>query len=241
MAINITKYEPPSLEEDAEFKEGFASLTKANHTPIEQEAVKAPSEPQPVEPASNPISDEEISAYRQAGFDDGYQQGYAKAQEELNNDLLQTNQKIIDSLLSADTKLEAMQQRMTQQQKETSHTTVKLAMMLAQKITFSHLENEPTGAMINAVQKCLAELQGASDITLNVHPDMIAPLDKRLQTIAMQQGSHLNIDIQPSEKVAKGDCHIAWENGGATFEQASLWQEMDVLLEQYKLLPTVVE
>jgi len=190
--------------------------------PVEEEVIEE-SEPEEPEIVIPTFSEEEVNAARDEGFAQGRDQGIREASEATERLISETTQAIDVQLAQL---FDQQRDANTKIFQEAINTGVAVA-----KKCFPHL-NAKSG--ISEIEHIIGEILGQileePRVVINIHADLKTPLGERMQTITENAHYDGRIVIREDAKIAPGDCHIEWSNGGAERNMSELWQQIDQIV-----------
>jgi flagellar biosynthesis/type III secretory pathway protein FliH len=90
------------------------------------------------------------------------------------------------------------------------------------------------GEIAAVLHEILPALHHEPKITVRVNPNLVAAMTEELQSIDADLVARVR--LIPADTMAVGDVRIAWENGTATRDAASLWRQIESVLAPAGLL-----
>lgn len=141
------------------------------------------------------------SEAQKEGLATGYQEGLAKAKQEIEENLANS----IKILAQAE---EERVQRIASSEAE----ILKLVTGIAEKIIGSELKSAPE-QLISIVKEALSRVATASSITIKINPDSLGLLQENLPALQGVFSEPKAITIQGDQTILPGDCFIETEHG----------------------------
>ena len=103
-----------------------------------------------------------------------------------------------------------------------------MARIIATKIAICEAEHQVVDRVIACMEAATQTLLDQPIIIIQVHPDLCAPLEKRLQQMGKTEG----IKVVKGETLAMTDCQFSWGSGGAESSLQKTLQEIDDIIEK---------
>lgn len=152
-------------------------------------------------------------------------------QEGLRLGLEQARSEIQASLLAAadcvNDALENIGEQITSRFETVVRDSAGLAFVVGEHLAAQVLSSEPLSVIEGALNAVLAEMHKLTDLEIEVHPSLVAPLEHALKSNSAANRK-LNLMIYPDERLQPGDAQISWGEGGLKIEAAA---RRSVLLE----------
>jgi len=171
------------------------------------------------------VTRQHLAAAHAEGFEAGRQAGRREAVDDrarIENEALGQIARQVTALV---------QQRNAAQASLRSEN-VKLAVAIARKLSARLLAGQPLAEIEGLVEECLQRLLGEARIVVRISPDLLDPLQGRLDRLAQKMGFAGQIILFAEDELAPGDCRVEWADGGAIRTAASLESEIDALLSR---------
>ncbi len=183
---------------------------------------------QPAEPVFN---ESQVKDAEQTG----YCRGFLEGEKELREQAEAAAGKLQQDLLNAVEKLAGNVHRMMTEYNQFSQTQrgelPKLALAIARKVAGQALKNDPMPAIESMVKTCVDRLLPQPHIVITVAEPLVAALRERLAEYYAHNQDPGEISIEGNPALTAADCKIVWEHGTAARSTASLWREMEALVE----------
>ncbi|GEM_PF-7118905 len=182
-----------------------------------------------IEPSFN---QEELDAAKQQAYDDGFLAGKKEGIREAE----QTNQQHLEVLNGVtahiNEKLVQLQADYTKTLKKRQAELGKLVMTCAEKIAGEALRKDPVSDIVDMIDNCLSGLFDSPELIAKVHPE-IAPLlkDKLPDTVTIEVDDTLKLS----------DCLLNWKHGQAMRDTATLWGEIETIIERHFVTKSIAE
>ena len=171
------------------------------------------------------FSEEEMEAARRDGFDAGKAEGIREA-----GDAVETQ--ISDSLNHMRGQFQSLFEAQTKANAALFDDSINIAVAIARKC-FPHLNETHAPRLIeDMMRQVLAEIIEEPRALVYVHQDLVEPLNERVSNVAETANFEGQILILEDEKMPLGDCRITWSSGSAERDMASIWQQVDEIVEQ---------
>jgi len=203
-------------------------------------ALDATEEPVPVQAPPPPVfSEADMEHAREASKKLGYAEGFEAGIQQGNNeqtaiarDLAHTLSRIGDQLAH----LTATYQELINQQ---STELSELVLMIARKVAGEALDARAIDTIQALVARCLPMVFGKPKVTLELSPLMMARAESMLREHFEQAGFEGDLQFRELESLDESDIRIEWANGQAVRSTATLWHDIEALLQQAPLTPTL--
>lgn len=182
-------------------------------------------EPEPSQPEEPSYSLEEIEAARRAAFEAGRTEGQGEAMSGIE-------QSLANALQGACTQLEALiaQQQAAAETRRAEAMEVALEALgtlfpcLQQNFGFAEIEA--------AIGEALRRLEAEPRVVIRVADEMIDPLRDKLAALGEGNGFEGKLVLLPDGALAAGSVRIEWASGGAEYDSARVWQELQTLIDE---------
>lgn len=170
------------------------------------------------------FSEEELEAARASAYDKGKRDGRAEEKAARDTEianLLKTIVNALPDLLAAEDRRE----------KRYEQEAVALA-LAALRVLFPALEARH--GLVEAeslIRGVLENAQGRTNISIDVSPDSVEPIESHLATIATRLEG-VRIAVRPDDRLGPGDCKLGWKDGGAVRDARALADEIARRIEE---------
>ena len=114
-------------------------------------------------------------------------------------------------------------------------SAAKLAFAFARKLAGKLVEADPVAPIAEGFASLLTDLVGVPDVTISVHPDLVADVAQRISELAKGRLTGCNLLTIADTALLPGDCRIDWENGGLVRNQAQFDARLNDLIERPQL------
>lgn len=219
---------------DSQFLRDFRSPITVNPKAIAEpveEVVAAP--PPPVFHEAD--MEHAREAAKKIGYAEGFEAGIAQANTEAQGtarDLAQHMARIEQRVASLVAQYDAL---IAEQSSELSQ----LVLMIARKVAGDALDANAANAVAGLVNRCLPIIYGKPRVTLELEPAMLGGVEPLLRAQLEKSGFEGSIEFRAVEGMDPSDVRVDWGNGAASRTTASIWQEIEALLQQVPLSPTL--
>jgi hypothetical protein len=90
------------------------------------------------------------------------------------------------------------------------------------------------GELAAVLREILPALHREPKITVRINPHLIAPMTEEIHAMDAELAAHVR--LIPTDAMAPGDARVTWENGAATRNSVSLWEQIEGILAPAGLL-----
>lgn len=188
---------------------------------VEEEVVEEEQEPEVVVPT---FSEEELEAAKKEAFEKG-------REEALKESATAIEQQIVDTVTGVSRKLDQLIAEQKAANKDIFRDAINVSYAITKKLFPSLNEQQKLVETETLLQKTLPQVLEEPRVTIEVHPDMEAPLNERLADISAETHYEGKLLINASTSITDGDCKIEWSNGGAERDLQALISEADKIIE----------
>lgn len=174
-------------------------------------------------------------AGKKLGYAEGFEAGLQQAKGEntaVSRELANTLGRIGDQLATLNS---TYQQLVNEQSAELSE----LVLMIARKVAGEALDARGVETIRALVAACIPMVLSKPRVTLEMSPLMLDHAQGILTEHFTQAGFEGDLIFRTSDSMDESDIRIEWANGQATRNTASLWQDIEALLQQSALAPTL--
>lgn len=181
--------------------------------------------------ARRAVSETELNAARDAGFQAGRAQGRAEVLQELEastNAMAASLTRSLEILLAEiDTRTAALEDAATG-----------VAVTLARKLAGDAIASHQLAGIESAARECLVQARGAPHLAIRVHDSMVEEVDRLLARLTREAGFAGRIVVLGEPDVSQGDARIEWADGGIVINRAALDQSIaDVIADALGHIP----
>ena len=182
-------------------------------------------EPEPAQPEEPSYSLEELEAARREAFEAGRSEGQGEAMSGIEQGLANALQGAcaqLDSLIE--------QQRAATETRRAEAMEVALEALgtlfpcLQQNFGFAEIEA--------AIGEALRRLESEPRVVIRAADAMIDPLREKLTALGESNGFEGKLVLLPDGALAEGSVRIEWASGGAEYDSARVWQELQTLIDE---------
>lgn len=218
---------------DNQFLRDFRSPIAVNTAAIvEQEQVVA-APPPPV------FGEADMEHARDAAKKMGYAEGFEAGIAQANTEAVGTARDLAHHMARIEEQLARLlaqyNELVTQQSAEISE----LVLMIARKVAGDALDANAARSVAELVNRCLPVVYGKPRVMIDLEPAMLVAVQDSLRAQLEKAGFEGTIEFRSVEGMEPSDVRIDWGNGAANRNTAVIWQEIEALLQQVPLSPTL--
>ena len=218
---------------DSQFLRDFRSPITVNTKAI-AEPVEAVAPPPP--PVFREADMEQArEAGKKMGYAEGFESGIAQANTEAHaaaRDLAHHMGRIEEHVARLVSQYNAL---VAQQSAELSE----LVLMIARKVAGDALDTNAAQAVSGLVERCLPILYRKPRVSIELAPEMADAAGEKLRSQLVRSGFEGEVEFRAIEGMEPSDVRIDWGNGAAQRNTAAIWTEIEALLQQVPLAPTL--
>lgn len=219
---------------DRNFLRDFRHPIAVNTAVVEEQLPEAPPPPPPPSFSEADLEQARMAA-KKLGYAEGFEAGLAQANTENSQRQRDVAQAIVQMRDQVRT-LAGQYQRLIDQQ---SAELGELVMMIARKVAGEALDANAPIAFAGLLQHCVGVLYGKPRVVIELAPAMheiAAPVLRDQLSISGFEG---DLQFRVNDALPAHDMRIDWGHGEATRSTAALWHEIEALLQQVPLTPTL--
>ncbi len=224
--MKLQRYDNQFLRD---FRSPITVNTKALAEPLE--SIVAP--PPPVFAEAD--MDHAREAAKKMGYAEGFEAGLAQSNTEAHasaRDLAHHMGRIEEHVASLFAQYNAL---VAEQSTELSQ----LVLLISRKVAGDALDNNAAAAVTELVNRCLPVIYGKPRVSIDLAPGMLALVETSLRAQLEKVGFEGAVEFRSVEGMDPSDVRIDWGNGIAARNIAALWAEIEALLQQVPLSPTL--
>lgn len=218
---------------DNQFLRDFRSPITVNPKAI-AETVEAPPPPPP--PVFREADMEHArDAAKKIGYAEGFEAGIAQANTEAHastRDLAHHMSRIEEHVARL---ISQYNELITQQSGELSE----LVLMIARKVAGDALDTNAHLAVSELVGRCLPIVYGKPRVVIELAPAMLGAVEGALRAQFERSGFEGGVEFRAVEGMDPADVRVDWGTGAAQRNTGAIWQEIEALLQQVPLSPTL--
>ncbi|NDF12738.1 MAG: hypothetical protein EB060_08025 [Proteobacteria bacterium] len=174
------------------------------------------------------FSEAELQAEFQKGFSEGKREGIAETQK-ANTELENRTNEALNLLAIQLTNLKEAAEAQTGRYKA---QVANLALMLAKKVAGSALKEDPSAKVMECVEKALPLLMEQATITIQVNPAVATMVEEKTRKMCTEKNITSPLQFVSSAETPLTDCKLEWKGGGAEYQSAEQWAQIEKLLEE---------
>lgn len=148
-----------------------------------------------------------------AELEQAYEKGRRAGEASTKNNI---DCEIAAALTSLSRSAQAADDTFTAKFKDIEYDAVQLAVATANKLAAELIEQEPTASLEAIFEDALSNLRSTPHIVLHVPQQLTSEIESRITAIAETHGYKGRIVVEGDPKLANGDCHIEWADGGVS-------------------------
>lgn len=182
-------------------------------------------EVEPEIPPPPTFSEEELEAARQEGFARGKSEGLAESKASRDQyvaGIMNTIAQSLPKLFSAETAREKLYE------KEALVLALEGFKTLFPLLDSRHGLDETQAVIASALE----EVEGKSEIIIEVHPDALEGVEAHIASIRGRLGGATVTIREGEDSLGRGDCLIFWKDGGAVRDATALAAKIKSIMEE---------
>jgi flagellar assembly protein FliH len=188
-----------------------------------------PEEPEPPPPPPPPaITEADVAAARADAYAEGHRNGLAQAQA----DRAEVSRQMLGVIAG---RLDATRAEAAQAVEEQADAVARLLLGTLATMLPALCARHGAGEVAALARAVLPALAREPRVTIRVSPHVLAAVEQELARLDPEL--HGLVSLVPTDAVAPGDVRIAWQDGAAVRDAASLWREVAEALAPLDLLP----
>lgn len=168
---------------------------------------------------------DELRDYEAAAYARGYSDG-------MSIESAGTVAKLVQTLEQISGQIDALETAVACHNTAAQVAAGKLAFAFARKLAGKLVETDPVAPIAEGFGSLLTDLVGVPDVTISVHPDLVADVNLRVTELAKGRLTGCTLHIVEDAALMPGDCRIDWENGGLVRDHAMFEARLAALLER---------
>lgn len=172
------------------------------------------------------ISQDEVDAARTQGFVQGREDGLAEASAQYNSEFTASFEQL-------STKLDLLMSAQTQSAEHAMQHAQSFALLIAQKIAKTALNNYPMDQVKTLVDDCLSHVKLMPHLVIRVNDSLLEMTKSELQPIVDEKGYEGKLIILGEPDIALGDCMIEWADGGVAHNTQEIVQTISNILTEF--------
>lgn len=177
------------------------------------------------QPPAPTFSEEELETARQAAFAEGKAAGLTEAESAQAKRLAEAIEGLAPNFSQLGEQISADADAVRQE-------TLDAALTVVRKL-FPRLAHDHGLEEVSAViDSCLERLRDEPRMVVRCADADLDALRERVEQSAAQSGFEGKLVFLADERLASGDLRVEWADGGAERNQASLWKEIDAVIER---------
>jgi flagellar assembly protein FliH len=142
---------------------------------------------------------------------EGFEAGLAHARGEVNAAMLAATDALHSSIEAVETEFEEVEQR-------TSRAAAEIAMAAAEGLAARALQEDPTGAIDEAIGRVLTQVARGQELQIRVHPSLLEATEALIAGRQNRERRRLSLLAIADPAIALGDALITWEQGGLALD-----------------------
>lgn len=199
-------------------------------------AIVEPEAPPPPPPV---FRESDLDAAREGGKKIGYAEGFEAGLAQANTEAHHATRDLAHHMARIEEHVARLiatyHEVIAQQSSELSQ----LVLMIARKVAGAALDANGAQAITDLVQRCLPIVYGKPRVVIELEPAMRNAVESVLRKQLEQSGFEGDIEFRSVDGMDAADVRIDWGAGAAQRDTASIWTEIEALLQQVPLAPTL--
>lgn len=151
-------------------------------------------------------TEDQLALARNASFNEGKKAGVTATQASIEKDVLVVAQKIAANV-------QALQECEQKRREVYEAEAVHLAYCIVAKVFPVLFDQIGQETLLSSMRDILATQNTKHPIQVNINPDLLDPLQERLEHLTAKGAAHLS--LVPSSAVPRHECRLEWPHGGA--------------------------
>lgn len=204
---------------------------KAMPEAVVEEVVEAPPAPT--------FSEADIEHARAAAKKIGYAEGFEAGLLQATNEQTAREKDTAHAISQIREQLGKLASRYQQLVNQQSAELSDLVLMIARKVAGEALTSHGTDTLAALVERCLPVIFGKPRVTVELASATLTAAQPILTDQLLKGGFEGDIQFRANDTLGAHDMRLDWGQGEATRSTAALWQEIEALLQQVSLTPTL--
>lgn len=223
----------PKLQRyDASHLRDFRAPITVNTAAI-VEPVAPPPPPPPV------FREADIEAAREVGKKMGYAEGFEAGLAQANTEAHHAARDLAHHMARIEEQVARLIATYHDVVAQQSGELSQLVLMIARKVAGAALNENGAQAIAELVNRCLPVVYGKPRVVIELEPAMRNAVETVLRRQLEQGGFEGDIEFRSVEGMDASDVRIDWGAGAANRNTASIWTDIESLLSQVPLAPTL--
>lgn len=198
----------------------FDRVFDAEVRPARRETQKEAPPPEPT------YTRAEIAAAREQGFVEGREAGAAEA-------LASIESSAASALAEIGRALESLAPVIGEGLQRCRQDAIGIARAATSKLVERSAAEGALAAVENVVAEVLPRIIDEPRIVVRINDALLDALQQRLPEVATNAGFPGSLILLGERELKRPDCRIEWADGGAEYDTAGLWREVDEIIERY--------
>ncbi len=177
--------------------------------------------------ATPKYTDDDLSAARQQGHDEGHAAGLAAA-------LASEEHRLVELLTAVADQAAGLVAEFDQHVAAHADRTQELGLLVCRKILPTMAERYGLTEIEGLIGECLNNLQDEPRVVVRVDNMTLPMLQERIERISTAAGSFDgNVVLLADDELASTDCKVLWADGGADRDIDKLMTEIDAVIDRH--------
>ena len=176
------------------------------------------------------FSTEQLEAAERAGFEKGFEQGYASALAEFKNETYVRDNAVLKTMETIEQTLRGVNDAHSRFLEAQKAPLARLAIGIAKKVAGDAVTANPSAEVEPLIKRCLAMLVEEPKVSIHVHQSMMKPIEEKIEKITAANSFMGDVIVMEDANLVAGDCRIEWKNGSAERNTKALWQNIESMI-----------
>lgn len=197
-------------------------------------------EPEAPPPPPPPVFREsDIEAAREVGKKMGYAEGFEAGLAQANTEAHHAARDLAHHMGRIQEQVASLIARYNDVVLQQSSELSQLVLMIARKVAGAALDANSAQAIAELVNRCLPIVYGKPRVVIELEPAMRNAVEASLRNQLAQGGFEGDVEFRSVDGMDPSDVRIDWGAGAANRDTNAIWGEIEALLQQVPLTPTL--
>lgn len=228
MTLRLQRFDFGSLHD-------FRGPIKLNLAAVAEATEAAVPPPPPV------YNEQDIENTKAAAKKLGYAEGFEAGLQQAATEAASREKDMANAITRINQQMELLTRNYQGLVTEQSAELVELVTMISRKVADVALDAKGADMIAATVARCLPVIFSKPKITIELHPEMLEITSPTINAQLTQQGYAGDVQFKANPEFGRHDVKVDWGNGQAARTMESLWLEIEALLQQVSLIPTLPE
>ena len=153
---------------------------------------------------------EELARTRTEAFEAGRNHAHEEREEA-----------ILSALDAVQASLDEFSERYGELRAQAEADAVEVALVAAETLAGRAIDEEPGGAVDEAIGRALSQVARGQEIEVRVHPDLVEEIEARIAQRQSEDRRRLALVVSADAGLAPGDAVLKWDRGGVKVDAQS--------------------